>query len=98
MCNGSYEFTQYALIDAIITDVNLIDTKVKPVPAKVSMPLHAFKDAPPFNLNFSFCSVVGKLNYLTQTSRGNIMSATHQIAKYFSNLREPHGEAILYLV
>jgi hypothetical protein len=98
MCDGSYEFTQHALINAIIKDVNLTDVKVKPVPARVSMPLHAFKDAPPFNLNFNYCSVVGKLNYLTQTSRGDTMYTTHQIAKYSSNPREPHGEAILYLV
>jgi hypothetical protein len=97
MCDGSYKFTQLALINAIIKDVNLTDGKVKPVPAKVSMPLHAFKDAPLFNLNFNYCSVVGKLNYLTQSSRGNIMYATHQIAKYSSDPREPHGEAILYL-
>jgi hypothetical protein len=96
--DGSYEFTQRALIDAIIKDVNLTDMKVKPVPAKVSMPLHAFKNAPPFNLNFNYYSVVGKLNYLAQTSRGGIIYATHQIAKYSSDPRKPHGEAILYLV
>jgi hypothetical protein len=98
MHDESYEFTQRALIDTIIKDGNLTGTKVKPVPAKVSMPLHAFKDTPPFNLNFNYCSVVGKLNYLTQTSRGDIMYASYQIAKYSSNPREPHGEAILYLV
>ncbi len=85
MCNGSYKFTQHALIDDIIFDINLTDAKMKPVPAKVSMPLHAFKDAPPFKLNFNYCSVVGKLNYLIHTSRSNIMYATHQIAKYSSN-------------
>ncbi len=53
MHNGFYKFTHHALINAIIKDVNLTDAKVKPVPAKVSMPLHAFKDAPPFNLNFN---------------------------------------------
>ncbi len=62
---------QHTLINVIISDVNLTDAKVKPVPAKVSMPLHAFKDAPPFNLNFNYWSVIGKLNDLTQTSRGN---------------------------
>jgi hypothetical protein len=98
MRDESYEFTQRALIDAIIKDIDFTDAKVKPVPAKVSMPLHAFKDAPPFNLNFNYCSVVGKLNYLTQTSRGNIMYATHKISKYSSGPREPHEEAILYLV
>jgi hypothetical protein len=95
MCSGSYKFTQHTLINAIIKDVNLTDTKVKPVPAKVSMPLNAYKDAPLFNLNFNYCSVIGKLNYLTQTSRGDIMYATHQIAKYSSDPREPHGEPIL---
>jgi hypothetical protein len=98
MRSGSYEFTPRALINAIIKDVNLTDAKVKPVPAKVSMPLHAFKDAPPFDLKFNYSAIVGKLNYLTQTSRGNIMYAPHQIAKYSSNPREPHGKAILYLV
>jgi hypothetical protein len=42
--DGSYEFTQQVLIDFIINDVRLKDTKVKPVPAKVSLQLHAFKD------------------------------------------------------
>jgi hypothetical protein len=98
MRNGSYEFTQRTLTDAINSDINLTNAKVKPVPAKVSIPLRAFKNAPPFNLNFNYCSIIGKLNYLTQISRGDIMYATHQITKYSSNPREPHGEAILYLV
>jgi hypothetical protein len=96
--DGSYEFTQRALIDAIIADANLTDAKVKPVPAKVSLQLHAFKDAPPFALDFNYQSIVGKLNYLAQTTRSDIMYAVHQVAKYSSDPREPHGEAILYLV
>jgi hypothetical protein len=96
--DGSYEFTQRALIDSIIKDVGLTDSKTKPVPAKVSLQLHAFKDQPAFNLDFNYRSVVGKLNYLGQTTRSDIMYATHQVAKYSSDPREPHGEAILYLV
>jgi hypothetical protein len=61
--NGSCEFTQQALIDAIIADANLTDAKVKPVPAKVSSQLHAFKDAPPFTMGFNYRSIIGKLNY-----------------------------------
>ena len=52
----------------------------------------------PFNLNFNYRSAVGKLNYLAQTTRPDIMYATHQIAKYLSDPRQSHGEAILYLV
>jgi hypothetical protein len=42
--DGSYEFIQRALIDTIINGVGLKDAKVKPVPAKLSLKLHAFKD------------------------------------------------------
>ncbi len=40
--DGPYEFTQCALIDSIIEDVGIKDFKTKPVPAKVSLHLHAF--------------------------------------------------------
>jgi hypothetical protein len=96
--DGSYEFTQRALIDSIIQDVGLTDSKTKPVLAKVSLQLHAFKDQPAFNLEFNYRSLVGKLNYLAQTTRPDIVYATHQIAKYSSDSREPHWEAKLYLV
>ena len=69
MKDGSYEFTQRALIDSIVNDVGLKDAKVKPVPAKVSLRLHAFKDEPQFDLDFNYRSAVGKLNYLAQTTR-----------------------------
>jgi hypothetical protein len=36
-CDGFYEFTQRALIDSIIEDVGISDSKTKPVPAKVSL-------------------------------------------------------------
>jgi hypothetical protein len=96
--DGSYEFTQQVLIDSIINDVGLKDAKVKPVPAKVSLQLHVFKDEPAFNLNFNYRSAVGKLKYLAQTTSLDIMYTTHQIAKYLSDPRQSHGEAILYLV
>ncbi len=96
--DGSYEFTQRALTDSIIEDVGLKDAKVRPVPAKVSQWLYTFKDEPPFDLEFNYRSAVGKLNYLVQTRRPDIMYATHQTAKYLSDPRQSHGEAILYLV
>jgi hypothetical protein len=96
--DDSYEFAQRALIDSIISNVGLTDSKTKPVPEKVSLQLHAFRDQPFFNLDFNYRSAVGKLNYLAQTTRPDIMYATHQIAKYSSDPKEPHGDAILYLV
>jgi hypothetical protein len=64
----------------------------------VSLRLHVFKDEPPFDLEFNYRSAVSKLNYLAQTTRPDIMYATHQVAKYSSDPRQSHGEAILYLV
>ena len=51
-------------INRFFDDIGLKDAKVKPVPAKVSLQLHAFKDEPAFDLNFNCSSAVGKLNYL----------------------------------
>jgi hypothetical protein len=96
--NGVIELTQRALIDSIISDVALSDSKVKAVPAKVSEILHAHLDKPPFLMNFGYRSVIGKLNYLAQTTRPDIVYRTHQLAKYSSDPRDPHGEAVLYLI
>ncbi len=76
-CVGFYEFTQCALIDSIIEDAGISNSKTKPVPAKVSLWLHAFKNEQVFDLDFNYRSVVGKLNYLAQTTPPDIMYATH---------------------
>ena len=97
--DGSYEFTQGAQLDSIIQSVGLDNAKgIKPVPAKISLCLHAAKNEKPFDLDFNYWPAVGKLNYLAQTTPPDIMYATHQIVKYASDPREIHGEAILYLV
>jgi hypothetical protein len=96
--NSVIELSQRALIDSIIFDVALSNSKVKAVPAKVSEVLCTHLDKPPFSLNFGYRSVIGKLNYLAQTTRPDIVYATHQLAKYSSDPREPHGEAVLYLI
>ena len=96
--DGSIKLSQRALIDTIIQDTDLNDSKVKAVPAKVNEHLHAHLDKPPFSLNINYQSMIGKLNYFAQTTRPDIMYATHQLTKYSSNPREPHEEAALYLV
>jgi len=96
--DGNYEFTQRALVDSTIEDVGIKDSNTKPVPAKVSLHLHALREEPVFDLNFNYRSLVSKLNYLAQTTRPDIMYATHQIAKYSSDPRTSHGEAVIYLI
>ena len=64
----------------------------------MSLQLHALWDSPKFDGNFNYCSAVGKLNYLGQTTRPDIQYAVHQVAKYSSDPRLEHGEAIIYTV
>jgi hypothetical protein len=68
LCNGSYEFIQSAMIYSIIENVGISDSKTKPVTAKVSLQLHAYKNEQDLDLNFTYISVVGKLNFLAQTT------------------------------
>lgn len=95
--DGVYDFTQRALIDTIIEDCNISGVYTKPVPAKSSQVLHAFENSPDFAGDFSYRSAVGKLNYLAQTTRPDIMYAVHQVAKYSSCPKREHGEAIIYI-
>jgi len=81
-----------------IDDANIGNSYTKPVLAKVSFQLHDFWGLPKFNGNFNYCSAVGKLNYLDQTTRPDILYAVYQVAKYSSNPRLEHGEAIIYIV
>jgi hypothetical protein len=92
---ASLNLTQQALIDSIISDAALDDSKVKAVPAKVSKILHTCLDKPPFLLNFGYQSAIGKLNYLAQTTRPDIVYVTHQLAKYSSDPRKPRGSSPL---
>ncbi len=98
MKDGSIGLSQHALINTIIQEADLQDFKVKAVLAKVNEYLHAHLNKPPFSLNFNHRSMIGKLNYLAQTIRPDIMYAMHQLAKYSSNPCKPHGDAALYLV
>ena len=89
--NNEYiELTQHALIDSIINDVHLKDAYTKPVPAKVTVQLHAYnyKDSKKFSdcdFDFNYRSFTGKLNYIGQTTPSDILFATHQIFKYSSD-------------
>ena len=98
--DGSYEFTQHALIYSNVEDIGLSHAKttIKPIPVAVQKPLQAFKDSPYFNNHFNYHSVVGKLSYIAQTMHQDIIYAMHQCAHFSSYPLLEHGEAIVYLV
>ena len=55
-------------------------------------PLYMCKD-----FTFNYRSVIGKLNYVAQMSRTDIIYAIHQLARFSADPREEHGVAIMYL-
>ena len=83
--DGSYEFSQLALIDSILDDVGLNNSrKAKPVSMFSLKHLYAHAKSKPFykcdRFQFNYCSVILKLNYIAQTTRPDIILVVHQLA------------------
>ena len=97
--DGSYEFMQPALTHQIIEDVRLGPrTTPKPIPVCDQRLLHRHLDSPPHNKSkFQYRSVIGKLNYLAQCIRPDIVYAVHQCARFSSNARKDHTDTVEYI-
>ena len=97
--DGQIKLSQPLLIDQHLNDVRLptIATKAQ-TPAKSTRILRQDLVAPVFDNRFNYRSVIGKLNFLEKTTRGDISYATHQVARFFQDPRVSHGEATEHLV
>ena len=95
----SYEFTQPALTQQIIEDVGLgPKSTTKPIPMCAQRLLHHHLDSAPHDESkFKYRSVIGKLNYLAQCTRPDIVYAVHQCARFSSNPRQEHTDAVEYI-
>ena len=94
----TFELTQPALARAIVNDVGIGPrTPAKPVPASPTKMLHPFLESPPFDGHFSYRSVVGKLNYIAQCTHPELMYSVNSCARFSSNPRKEHGEALEYI-
>ena len=96
---GSYEFTQPALTQKIFEDVRLGPrTTPKPIPVFAQRLLHRHLDSSPHNKSkFQYQSMIGRLNYLSQCTRPDIVYAMHQCAHFSSNPRKEHTGAVEYI-
>ena len=97
--DGSYEFTQPSLTHKIIKDVHLGPrTTPKPIPICAQRLLHHQLDYPPhYESKFKYRSVIGKLNYLSQCTRPNIVYAMHQCTRFSSNTHRDHTNTMEYI-
>ena len=55
------------------------------------------KEGRPFEYEWGYRSVIGKLNFLEKSTRPDISFPTHQCARFMSNPKQSHGEAIKHI-
>jgi hypothetical protein len=90
--------TQPHLIQQILDDVGMKpNTKTKGKAAPSSTILRRDLDGEPFDEDWNYRSVVGKLNFLEKSTRPEIAYAVHQCARFSSNPKKSHANAIKYL-
>jgi hypothetical protein len=97
--NGTIHLTQSHLIDQILSDLRMNNDNVKPksTPAASSKLLSRHTRSKPFDNSFNYRSVIGKLNYLEKATRSDISFAVHQCARFVSDPRVEHGDAVRWL-
>jgi hypothetical protein len=92
------ELTQPHLIQQILDDMGMkTNTKTKEKAAPSSTILRRDLDGEPFDEKWDYRSVIGKLNFLEKSTRPEIAYAVHQCARFASNPRKSHANAVKYL-
>jgi hypothetical protein len=91
--------TQPHLIDQILKDLRLDDDNVttRSTPACSSRLLSRHTDSDTFDESFKYRSVIGKLNYLEKSTRSDIAYITHQCARFSTDPKQEHGQALRWL-
>jgi len=91
---NEYHLTQPALIKRICETVPLKDQRLHNTPADRILT----REGEPRKSNFHYRSAVGQLNYLTGTTRPDLMVATHQCARFSADPRLQHEQAVKRIV
>jgi hypothetical protein len=97
--DGTIHLTQPHLIESILAELHLNGprTKFKSTPAAASKILSRHSDSDPFDNHFHFRRVIGKLNYLEKSTRPDIAYAVHQCARFTSDPKVEHSNALKWL-
>jgi hypothetical protein len=87
--------TQPYLIQQILDDMGMKNnTKVKDKAAPSSLILRRDLNSEPFDEDLDYKSVIGKLNFLEKSTRPEIAYAVHQCARFSSNPKKSHANAV----
>ena len=102
--DGKINMTQTHIIDDILAELKIsVETHTaKDTPALSSRILTKDENGATFDREWDFRKVVGKLNYLEKGTRPEIAYAVHQCARFASDPKQSHAEAVerigLYLL
>lgn len=97
--DGTILLSQPHLIKQIIDDVNFVKrTKPKPTPCASTARLHKDEGGEPHKATWHYRSVIGKLNFLEKSTRGDIGYAVHQCARFCENPTTMHTDAVHRIV
>lgn len=98
--NDVIEFKQPVLIEKIIKTVfgEAKNVNTKPIPAASSKILYKHSKSEKFDGGFGYRAVIGMLNFLERATRCDISYITHQCARFASDPKDEHGQAIRWLV
>jgi len=96
--NGNIHLKQPTMIKQILHSLSFNQrTKAKQNPAKIRTTLNRGTTEPTNNATWDYRSIIGKLNYIEQTTRPDIAFAAHQAARFQSNPKKPHSDAVKWL-
>jgi hypothetical protein len=89
--------TQPGLIDQILEDVGLVGNKVtqKRTPAREVLQPH--DNAAPFDADWNYWSLIGKLNFLAQNTQPDISMAVHMCARFVTKPNRIHQDAAKHI-
>jgi Reverse transcriptase (RNA-dependent DNA polymerase) len=93
--NNIIEMTQPTLIQSILDDLELKeDSNTTQLPALSTRILHAHHDSEAHAEIWHYRSLIGKLNFLAQSTRPDISYAVHQCARFTANPKREHSKAV----
>jgi Reverse transcriptase (RNA-dependent DNA polymerase) len=80
--DNTVTLSQPKLIQTILDDLGLKEySNILPIPAPSTRILHAHVDSQPDKEDWHYRSIIGKLNFLAQSTRPDISYAVHQCAR-----------------
>ena len=99
LANGKVKLSQPHLIDQIIKQVTTVKpTEKRSTPAAATKILSRNESEPTADCPFHYRSVIGKLNFLEKSTRPDIAYAVHQCARFCSDPKQNHIDAVTHLV